>query len=223
MIKFLLFIFFSAIEVVSTVILMFVVFRMNYFLKFIPHIVFIGLACSYVSYNLWQSDLGGISPIIQCAVFFILVWLLFRIQVFYALFISTISYMAYGLIQGILTFGFHFMGWLKIEDIGPNTPLAFAMQTLTALITLILSFILHKLNWGFNFVPHYEFAPINMKNDNSLILFIVILSILVIGLTYYFTIKNNLNVAFNFLVLCNIIVVLFLLILARRKDREEND
>lgn len=223
MIKFLLFMFFSAIEVVSTVILMFVIFRMNYFFKFIPHIVFIGLACSYVSYNLWQSDLGGISPIIHCAVFFILVWLLFRIQVFYALFISTISYLAYGLIQGFLTFWFHFMGWFRIEEIGPNTPLAFSMQTLSALITLILSFILHKLNWGFNFVPHSEFAPLELKNDNVVILIIIIWSILTIGISYYFTIKNNMLVSFNMLVLSYILAVLFLLILARRKDREDND
>ena len=217
-----LFVLFSTFEFLSILLFMFVLFRLKIaHNKF--HILFIAVLLSYISYNLHVAQLSGISPLLQMLVYFLLIWLMFRIQIFYALVISAISYISFGMVQSIFLVSLHLLNIITFDQIVPGTMLGYFLQICTATIMLTITLILKKLNWGYDYVPHNEFAPIKLKNENLHFLIIIVISVLFIGIVYYITLNEQYAMGFNHLITLLILTVILLIIISNKKNRSDDD
>lgn len=221
--EFLLFTLQSSVEYTAMLIFVFCLFRINFsYYKY--HVAFVCLSLSYISYTMRVDGLSTITPLVQLTVLVLFLWLLFQIQIFYAAILAVTGYFSYAVIQTIIVFVLHLTNIIEMSDL---EPLKFA-NTLVALssglVTLLLSMLIKRKNWGFAFVPHNPDQKINLlKRENITFLIIVISSIIMTSLAYYFSlvVKSSFSILIALLVL--IFLVTLLLYFAMRKDRKDAD
>src|SRR5690625_1713853 len=221
MLEFVLFTFFSSFEYVAIIMIAFAIYRIR-FKNIAFHLLFISLSLSYVSFTMRDHvGIESFAPIIQIMVLFLFIWLMFRIQVFYALLITVTGYFSLVIDQGLLIVLLDFLGVIIFEQVAPSTMIGYYIQMLTAAVLIVLSSIVEKFNWGFDFVPHSEFAKVRMRHENTIILSIILVAFLIFLVTYSLVMYNKLINGFQIIVMTNIVALALLIYFARKKDKKE--
>lgn len=221
MFDFVIFTFFSSFEYLAIIYFGFVLFRIT-LRQYTFHMLFIACVLSYVSYTLRFAGFDFVAPITQMIVLFLFIWLMFRIQVFYASVIAITGYLVFMLVQGVFIIALVSLGMVTFEQLQPNTVIGVSIQIGTVALMMLLARLIEHLNWGFDFVPHSEFAQVKLKNENRVLLIVILLSFLSFGATYSILFYKDAFVGFPYLVTVNLIVIVLLIYFARKRDKSED-
>lgn len=135
-------------------------------------IVFTSFLLSLLSYILIVTlDLVTFGTFLQPPVVFMFYWQMFRIPAFYAGLIMTNGYLAYILVTTLVYNVVQLFGIVLI----PDTLWNFFAQALTAVIALIIAWVIYRFRLGYTFVPYGEHASIRLTRINlRLLLFTLI-------------------------------------------------
>lgn len=207
---FFLFMLFSIIECYSMYFLMFKVFKIDIFHK---EILFSSVLMSGISYFV-REDYGfaSLDVILQITLMFLLVWMLFRIHIFYAIVMTITTYLAYMTIQTAI---FYIFGFYRPE----NQISIFVLQLLTAAAACLIGFIVAKKRLGFDFIPDTPNLRFVMKTKDKVLFALAIPGLILITVTIYVT-QNYQQWLILLPILHGFILIGFLFI-SYRKDRSE--
>ncbi|MNI27498.1 hypothetical protein D3C73_812360 [compost metagenome] len=180
-------VFLSSLEFLSIILLMFTIFNLS-FKRFYLYTVFICLFLANVSHYLRNSGLEEqklLSVSIQMILFVILVWLLYRINILWAIVVAIIGYASYIVIQLCIFYILLMTGFMTAEELVPNTEKYYTLQFLSILAPLIISHFLKTVNWHLNFIPTKKYLKLKLKNENLILILVSIVTFLVSGILYY--------------------------------------
>ncbi|WP_151734363.1 hypothetical protein [Paenibacillus tengchongensis] len=191
---FALYILFSMLETFAMFFLAFRVFKIDLYTK---EIVFASALMAFISYTL-RYDYGLITAdiIVQYILNYLFLWLLFRIQFFYAAIVNGLAYLSYMLIQSTC--------YLIMDLTGANslvfpfmTLSVYMLQSVSALVTLIAACYIHRKRKGFDFIPDKPDERITLSLREVILFAISAPSVLIVILTIILT--NNEYSRFFFL------------------------
>lgn len=207
----------SMFENVAAFCLMFALFRFRVKEYFI-HILFAAFLMSQLSYYMRTVfELGNIVPFMSMIMMFLMMWLLFRVQVYYAGIMSLVTYIAFSSIQAMLVLAQLSTGML--EAIEPFSTAAYINQLITALLSFIVSWFLFRRRLGFTFVPFSESSPLRIKGENLWYIFLIIFISIFTGLNYYwFFIKVDHILLVSVMFLISLCLLLYLSLRKERLD-----
>jgi hypothetical protein len=213
----------SSFEYFAILVFLFVVFNLD-IKDYAPHTIFICFLMSHLSYSLDHIEIENnmLSIAIQCVVFNICVWLLYRINVFYAFFIGTLSYFVYAILQSCIFLVLNFIGFMTYEDLVPLTLKHTVLQLLSIVVPLIISAVLFRIKRRYNFVPTSEHVKIKFGKLNFIIIIVLISTIAVSSLTYHFIKAGQIGI-FLGLTAFQFFFITVLLYLSNKKEVKFND
>ena len=142
--------------------------------SYTPQIVFTSIVMAQTSYLLREVFLlDWLTPFFMLVWMVLLLWLLFRIHLFYALLMAVSGYLVYIVLQMLIV--------LILQAVSPLTEIQETfqylklVQLLTSLAALAISRILIKKRLGFSFVPDRisENVPVRGTNRKLLITLII--------------------------------------------------
>lgn len=179
------FLFFSALEWLAMIVLTFAMFKFQlpgYWGRILLTAFLLSLL-SYLILRTLELDLYG--PFIQMPFVFIYFWQFFRIPIFYAGLMVVNGYVTYALFQAAILVIFQVCGF----EVIPDEPLVQVVQSITACVALLVSWLLIRTNWGFTFVPDTDRVKIKWNKLNIRLLVMSILGYAALSMSFflYFT------------------------------------
>lgn len=207
--EFLLFMLFSLLECYSMYFLMFKVFKIDIFHK---EIIFSSALMSGVSYVL-RVDYGvaGWDVAFQITLMFLLVWMLFRIHIFYAIVMTITTYHAYATIQIGL---YYILGFNK-----PNHMSIHVLQVISAATVCLIGWIVAKKRLGFDFIPDTPNYRLTLKTKDKVLFLLTIPALFLLTTTIY--VSENLQKWMILLPVVHGFILIGYLFISYRKDRSE--
>lgn len=214
---FILFNLISMFENVAAFCLMFALFRFKVKEYFI-HILFAAFLMSQLSYYMRTVfDFGNIVPFMSMVMMFLMMWLLFQVQIYYAGIMSLVTYIAFSSIQALLVLVQLSAGWLEVIE--PFSSAAYVNQLITALISLAASWILLRKRIGFTFVPFSESTPLRLRGENLWYIILIIFLSIFTGMNYYwFFIKIDHIYLVSVMFIVSLCVLLYLSLRKEKLD-----
>jgi hypothetical protein len=219
---YIIFTFFSSIEYIAALVFIFTVFRIR-FRWYDPRIFFICVSMSYASYTMrMQEESDILAGIVQLLLMIVFIWLLLQFHIFYAAIMSVTTYFAYGLIQTLIIIVCHELKLIRIEEMQLLSWQNHTIASITATVSLLISYWIRRRNWGFSFVPDGDRIRVNyLKKENLFLLLIIVAAIITSGFMYYlvFTFENA-----HFFIILNIVFFIALSYysyIMYKKDRKE--
>lgn len=164
------FTFISFIENLAMMVLMMSVYKLNYRGQ-IPKIIVICLSLIQLSYVLRENGITFIVPFATVILWMICMWLLFPLRLFHAAVVTVSTFLAFGLIQGIILF----FALFYISDAEIMSPTMNMVSFFTVSIVVTIAFYVHKRNWGFSFVPEDDRTVIDYRERNNKRILLVLL------------------------------------------------
>lgn len=217
--KFVLFTLFSSAEYVAIFILMFTLFRFR-FKGYRKQMALTSIILCYVSYTMRLEGMENITSIVQFILLFLLVWMLFQVQPFYAAIMSFTAFFAYALIQSLIVLLYFEIGFLKMSEINYDTYKGYILACSSVLIASGIGWLIRKNNKGFDFVPTSAHGKMKYTKLNLVFTFLIVISTLVMSFMYYFTSSFKQIgdiVIFISVLLCSVSLLFYL---AKKKDWE---
>ncbi len=215
--KLLVFTILSSIQYISIILAGFSLFRIN-FKWFKPQIAFVCIALSYVSFTMRIESFALYSPIIQLIILIVSMWLLFRIQIFYAAIVSITGYLVFIILDSAT----YYIALTITNELRLFTIQMYIVALISGVLTMIVSMLIYRKNWGFSFVPLNEDSYVNYRQkENFLLLFVMIVSAIGLIFVFYFFITFNTIVSFLGTLAFLISAFSILLFLLHRKEYKE--
>jgi hypothetical protein len=210
--NFFLFNLFSTIEVIAVIILMLSIFKYRV-MDYIPQILLTSLTMSLISHTIhFEFENNSVVPIVSIIVLFIFVWLAFRVALLYAMIISVVGYVTYGLLQTVIVYILQFTGLVSLDTaLKPYSLLGYLMQLITSIVACLISYQIRKKNFGFNWIPYSSSAKFRLKGDNIILFITVIVSVFVIGLAFFLFLTGYVHLIANFILIFIVLALLFYL------------
>lgn len=212
---------FSVVETYALYFLAFSVFKID---QYPFEMIFSSLIMAFFSYILRETyDLTQVDLFLQYFLLFCFLWMLFRINLFYAAVMTGFAYQAYASLQTITYLVIKSFGSLPSTFGGKESISVYLLQLLTALFSISIGHIVQRKRKGFDFVPDKQSARVKIGKKEIALLLLNIPSLILVSLTLL--ISNYLN---SFYIILPMIYVIFLFIYLRisyQKDRcyAEND
>lgn len=164
----LIFLFFSSIEWLALLLLMFAMFKFQ-LRGYWGQIILTSLAMSLLSHLVFKElDQRILATILQPPFLMLFLWQMFRVHIFYAGLMTIYGYLAYMIIQVSCMYTLDLLG-IPLELI-PNTLPTYLFQLGSIAATLLVFYVLHRRRIGYTFVPDNINVPLRMKGLNSKIL-----------------------------------------------------
>jgi len=218
--NFLIFTLISSLEYSAMIIFIAALFRFRYFLNMKFHILTVCILLSYVSYTtrtIYELTIG--STLIQLGLMIVFIWLLFRVQVFYAALLMLAGFMGYSAVQMIFVFLFTSFNVFTTDDLALLKWPTHLLPIATSIFFYLVSWIIIKKNWGFSFVPDQSDAHFKIKLDNILMLGLITITFLILIILHGvgYTLIENLYIG------SSLYIILFALIIVYAIRRDRND
>lgn len=218
MVEFVWFTFFSSMAYVAMLVMMFSLFKLQ-FKGYANQILLTTLLLCYVSYTMRLQNLEAYTTVAQYILFFLLVWLLFRIQVFYALISSFVAFFGYGFLQTLIVFiGFKLKWWSPELTRGD----LHVIEATTAIIYMTIAWIIRQRRRGFNFVPTSMNARVKYSKLNIAFLIVIPLAMLATTILLFATTISDSGNNIYYAILLGLSIILVLR-LAHAKEWEDID
>jgi len=136
---------------------------------------------SYIVREVFHLD--NLTPLFMLGWMIILIWLLFRVHLFYALLMAVTGYFVYVAVQMIFIFVIQWL--LGVENLTTDFYYQKMLQVICSIIALFSSYILSKKRIGFSFVPDRSYAQVPLIGVNRALLHVLIVSsVIIIGIAY---------------------------------------
>ena len=175
------FLFFSALEWLSLIVLTFAIFKFQ-LPGYWGRLLLSSFMLSLLSYMILIAlELSMYGPSIQMPIVFLYFWQIFRIPIFYAGLMVVNGYMLYTIIQAVILFVFQFTGMLVTLE----NHQVILVQSITAFIAFFLAWVLIRTNWGFTFVPDTDRVKMNWNKLNIRLLLMSILGYVTLSASYF--------------------------------------
>lgn len=213
---------FSAYDSVAILVLMFSLFKIP--MKHLKYqIILVSVTLGYLSYTIRViDDISAIAFVFQTIGLFLFVWLMFRIQVFYALLITVTAYVIFGCVQLVIIFSAQWIFNFQLNDLANKFPLIYTLQIITDTLILLISKLLVNRKIGFNFVPHDDLEKTKFSRENIIILFTIILLVSFVGIIFAFSINNFEHINATFLFASTGVAMIVLLAFAFQKEKNDD-
>ncbi|GIQ71458.1 hypothetical protein DUZ99_10550 [Xylanibacillus composti] len=218
-IKFLLYMLFSMLEVVAVLTLIFTLFRIpKQYLRI--HIFFVGAILAFVSHTIRiVEQLDSYAIIIIVILLFLFVWLMFRIQVFYAFIITISSYLIFGGLQILIIFSLTSINIVNVSSLNNDIVITHAMQLLTVIMVFLISKVLDHFHIGFDFVPHSDLGSVQLSKENLLLILAVVISLVAVHTYFYYFNSSGYSHGLIYMVVINLFAVALIIYLSIRRDK----
>lgn len=164
------FLFFSMLEWFALILLTFAMYRFEV-RDSIGQILFASFLLSFFSYTLFNVlDLRQFATLIQPIVVFVFFWQMFKFPVFYAGLCVVNGYLGYCLVVSLL---YGILGQFGIT-VTPSTPTSYVIQSLTAVIVLIIIYVILKNRLGFSFIHQRQLTKVYLSGTNLRLLLLTL-------------------------------------------------
>jgi len=209
----------SSIEYFSIFILMFTLFRFRLTDRLVVTLL-VSVMMSQVSYfTRLVPEIGSLSSFIQLGIMIIVLWVLFRVPIFYSLIMNAAGFICGAATQGIVIFLVTFSG-VEMSTIQDNPWISTAVQLLSVTVVIAIARTIFTYNLSFDYVPVSHRARVKIKGTNA-ILMAVILTSLFITIMAASLLKGNYE-EYVFVASATFLVAIPLfLYYSRRKDDED--
>lgn len=206
----------SLIDYLAAFYLMFRLFSFH-FKWYVKEIIFTCTLLTFVSYSMrFGFDLGWFDPFVQYVSWFLLLWLIFKIQPFYAI-IMTSAYTMQGVYQFIIFIIFSMSG--MFVDGAVTELQAYLVVLIASSLTVLTGYVIHIKNWRVTFVPT-DPVKVHMTGYNLFVLSLVLIQIMLVGPIYKATMQGGLHIAIP-LIIVFLLISIFLLFIFKRKEYEQ--
>jgi hypothetical protein len=204
--------FFSTVENIATITLLLSIFKYRV-LDYIPQMLLASLVMSLISHTMrFEFANSSFVPVIMIFTLFLFIWISFKVAPLYALIITIVGYVVYGLLQTMIFFGLQSLGLLTQEMVEKEYSYeGYLLQFITFIAAYIISNLLRKNNYGFNWVPYNKSAKFKLIGDNLLFFVTVVISVFIIGLVFYLFLSGYLHLLANFVLIFFVLALLFYL------------
>lgn len=177
-----LFFLFSMMEYMAVFYLSFALFSIV-FKHFIPQLLISSFVLTCSSFIMRSLKLDMYDVLLQILIFILLIRFVFRINGYYAVIIS-FGYICAVVIQMVSFNLLYQVGLLgQISSFSGGT---YIIQTISALLVVLLAVFLKKKDWRYSFVPTKVHIKVSLTWLNSLLLLFVLLEISIIVISYYY-------------------------------------
>lgn len=211
---------FSMFESIGMLIFMLVIFRFK-IKQYYVHVVFASFLLSQLSYYMRAVfDLANYNPFAYLLLTFVIVWLLFRVQIFYASVMAIVGYLFYHLLLSAFVFIGNLLGLYTLDDIAPFTLLGYVIQTLTTTLVLILCYFLVRYRIGFTFVPYDEYSHVKINRENLIFISIIIIGAIIAAIFVHMALQNLYSFIAVFLL--GLITLVFLFLMSLRMEHKDD-
>ncbi|MEC0209585.1 hypothetical protein ABEX47_17005 [Paenibacillus ehimensis] len=218
MVDFILFMVFSIMETMAMYYLMFRLFKFD---MYPVSIVFASAVASFISYTIRiKYDFSSIDIIIQIILMFMFVWLLFRVNAFYAGIMTSTTYLSYVLLQMLYYLLMKHIGFFDARAPFLNEYGTYVLQVITAFTAWSLGFWIKTKRKGFDFVPHSPFGLVKMNKINISLLSLNVLGFFGLAAIFYSFLLNK-SIQLIYLSLILTLIMYFILYLSYKKDRSD--
>ncbi|CAH1225122.1 hypothetical protein PAECIP111893_05220 [Paenibacillus plantiphilus] len=215
------FILLSAPEYIAVLFLTFALFRIKP-QGFYPHIVFVSFILGNVSYATRADEAMAVwSSSLQMLVAVVCMWLLFRIPLFYAMIITTVTNVTYGFFQLLFFTGYLNYAIISFEEVSSGSLVGYIVPLSSILFTFLVILIIRRFNLSIDWIPNNPRARVPMNRGN--IGFLVITVVILMGYSTIFLWWSNGPVyIFQGITIVLIILLLCLIYMSRRKDQADD-
>jgi len=172
---------------------------------------------SFLTREVLQLD--SITPLLMLGWIIAVIWMLFRVHIFYALLMGVTGYVSYGVLQFLFIFLFQF--FIDIDTLTTEFYHLKLIQLITSTASIAIAYLLSGKRIGFSFVPDRKSERVSYHGVNRVLLYVIVGASLVIGTVSYFA--HNGKFSLFIYIFSFILVVLILFYLAIRKERIDSD
>ncbi|UVI28848.1 hypothetical protein [Paenibacillus spongiae] len=159
----------------------------------------------------------NLTPLFMLGWMIILIWLLFRVHLFYALLMAVTGYFVYVSVQMIIIFVIQWL--LGVENLTTDFYHQKMLQVICSVIAVLASYILSKKRIGFSFVPDRSYAKVPLIGVNRALLQVLIVSSVIIIAIAYSGFEGKLKFAVS--AISVITIILIIIQLSLWKERKE--
>lgn len=214
-----LFFLFSFLEFAAGLAFILALFRFDY-VEYKTHIMYSAFILTEISYLLRMGfDLEPISLVFQMLSVIVMLILMYQLPIFASLIIGTVGYILFGLLQMLLMVIITFMTPLSLAKLY-EFQLGYAVQSLTAVIGILIAHVTRRLNLGFNFLPKNKKFGLVFDAESILIFSIMIITVLTV-LTYSYFFFDQVTTTVLLMVLL-LVQIMLLVYLANRKVKRSD-
>ncbi|MFD0716584.1 hypothetical protein [Paenibacillus sp. GCM10027626] len=164
-------------------------------------------------------NLDSITPLLMLGWIIVVIWMLFRVHIFYALLMAVTGYVCYGAMQLILIFLCQF--FIDLDTLTTGFNQLKVIQIITSTVSMIIAIIFIKKRIGFSFVPDRKTEKVTYIGVNRILLYVLIGASLIIAAVSYFV--HDGKFSFLLYIFSFILVILIVLYLAIWKERRDID
>ncbi|MEK0314134.1 hypothetical protein [Cohnella sp. 56] len=211
----------SAIECFGVFIVMFSLFRFRLNTRAFITVSIVAFMMSQLSYfTRLNPETSNLSTYIQFAMYVIVLWVLFRVPVFYSILMNFAGFAVLVVVQGITILVLGAINNISLETIKNNGMINAATQLLTFILMLSLARLILRFNWGFDFVPTSRRHEMEFKGTNVTLIAVIISAIVVLTVVIY-VFRNEYK---DFVIYASLVFLLTLpafLYFSLRKDNED--
>jgi hypothetical protein len=162
-------------------------------------------------------NLKAFAPIVMLVLIIVILWLTFRVQLFYAALMAVTGYLAYILFQTVLVLIFQLM--FSYDEIIAETNITRMLQLCTSLLMIVVARILYLKRIGFSFVPDSERERIKLMGLNIVFLVILLVASIALAILYLYAMSGLPQLITTAVVLA--VILAFFFYLAIRKERDQ--
>ena len=207
--EFFLFMLFSVLECYSMYFLMFNVFKIDIFHK---EIIFSSILMSGISFFVRVDySFASLDVFLQITLMFLLVWMLFRIHIFYAIVMTITTYQAYMTIQ---TGFYYILGFNRPDHLS-----IYMLQIISAATACSIGWYVAKKRLGFDFIPDTPNYRLTLKTKDKILFLLTIPALFILTATIYIT--QNFQEWLILLPIVHGFILIGYLFISYRKDRLE--
>lgn len=211
---------FSTVESVGMFVLMLAMFRFK-LKEYIYHIVYASILLSLGSYFMRvHFELPEYFTLLYIILSFLFVWLMFRVQVFYAAVMAVTGLITSLILQGLIIFVSINLKLYTMADIAPFTMLAYINQLIVFVISLLISWLLIRKRLGFTFVPFSESIRIKATRDNIIYFVMVVFSVVASAAHLYWALQGFHS--FLFVIFLQLVIFMCLIYVAIRREKRDD-
>jgi hypothetical protein len=175
---------FSLIEALSIIVFIMLMFRFNV-KTYWKDIIMTGTLLTLASYlSRFVFDIPQFAPVIFLVLLILFLTIIFKVIWYYASMMGIFGYSVSAAIQYALIFSPHNL--LTLEEMIANPLLGGIVQLTTAIITIVIGYIVYKRRSHFNFVPTYDGNLFRVKGERKFALRVSIIAMVLLVVAFMF-------------------------------------
>lgn len=211
----------STIECFGVFLFMFTLFRFQINARVVLSIFLVAFLLAQVSYfTRLVPETANYTTYIQFVIYVVSIWRLFRVPLFYSVIMNFAGIAGLVVVQGLTILALSVTNNISMSSVTENAWLGMSTQLLTTVILAAISHLIHRLNWGFDFIPTSPRVHVRISGTNAVLISVVTVAIALFA-TLTFLFRNEYEDYVLFASLVFVLTLPVFLYFSLRKDNED--